>query len=94
VPFNETCGVILEKYISKYGAISKDGLLIVGKEGDPLNPGYITFELGRISEVVGLSQTLTARGMRHRFATQLVKKGMGVRYVQKDYHRRHPRALL
>ena len=84
VVFNLTCGEILEMYLARCRGIQDshvdDFLFCVF--GKPLQPHHVETMFKCVSRKVNLKSRVSARKFRHRFATQLVSRGMPVRVVQ------------
>lgn len=84
VVFNLTCGEILARYLARCRTVKEshvDGFLFC-VSGKRMRTHHVATLFKGLSRKVKLKRRISARKFRHRFATQLVGKGMPVRVVQ------------
>jgi integrase/recombinase XerC len=71
----------IEAYLS-VRPYAPEGLIFIGVQGKPLNPGVVQRQLRRVRDEMGLGKTATPHALRHSFATHLLGRGADLRAIQ------------
>lgn len=75
----ETLLPLLSNYLTSY---KPQRYFVEGRPGEPYSPGSVRKFLKRSCERAGIMKRVTPHTLRHSYATHLIEKGVGLRYVQ------------
>lgn len=74
---------ILKEYVSLFSnEIIKDGWFFINRLGNRFTEQSITNMIRKYQKEAKIEQKLTPHMFRHSFATQLLEKGVDIRYIQ------------